>query len=83
MYPKFGPGQMWEEVGKIILKKGGEIHFSHEVVGIECNTDKLIKVEVQNCTTGKLINFEGDYFFSTMAVKDLINSYRSNNPLDS
>ena len=27
LYPKFGPGQMWEEVASIVQKLGGEIHM--------------------------------------------------------
>ena len=26
LYPKFGPGQMWEEVARRIIEMGGEIH---------------------------------------------------------
>ena len=28
MYPKFGPGQLWEHVADLIQQKGGEIHMS-------------------------------------------------------
>lgn len=38
MYPKFGPGQMWEELATRILENGGEIHHHHEVKKIETNT---------------------------------------------
>ncbi len=26
MYPKYGPGQLWEEVANLIIEKGGKIH---------------------------------------------------------
>lgn len=32
MYPKLGPGQLWEEVAQIIKNNGGEIHHLHTVV---------------------------------------------------
>ena len=35
LYPKFGPGQMWEEVARQVALRGGEIHLGHRVVGIE------------------------------------------------
>ena len=35
MYPKHGPGQLWEEVAKLIIKNGGGIHHGNKVVGIE------------------------------------------------
>ncbi len=35
LYPKFGPGQMWEEVAREVTARGGEVHLRHRVVGIE------------------------------------------------
>lgn len=35
MYPKYGPGQLWEKVAELITDKGAEIHYGQEVVGIE------------------------------------------------
>ena len=31
MYPKFGPGQLWEHVADLIQRKGGEIHTEWKV----------------------------------------------------
>ena len=31
MYPKFGPGQLWEHVADLIRQKGGEIHMGWKV----------------------------------------------------
>ena len=31
MYPKFGPGQLWEHVADLIQQKGGEIHMGWKV----------------------------------------------------
>ena len=35
MYPKLGPGQMWEEVAHRIALRGGNIYFRHRIIGIE------------------------------------------------
>ena len=35
LYPKLGPGQMWEEVARRIARRGGAIHLGHRIVGIE------------------------------------------------
>lgn len=72
MYPKFGPGQMWGEVAHIIQDNGGEIHKNHQVIGIENEKNKIESVEIKNTSTDDIITQEGDYFFSTMPVKDLI-----------
>ena len=36
MYPKFGPGQLWEHVADQICEKGGEIHMGWKVDRIHC-----------------------------------------------
>lgn len=75
MYPKFGPGQMWEEVAKIVKEKGGEIYLNHRVIGLEYQLNKIVQVKIKNETTGDIIIKKGDYFFSTMPVKELIQSF--------
>lgn len=81
MYPKFGPGQLWEEVAHIISSNGGEIFFNQEVVGIEHNEENVTKIKIKDHSTAEIKSVEGDYFFSTMPVKDLINSM-DNVPVD-
>jgi len=71
-YPKFGPGQLWEEVARIIQENGGEIHMYSEVVDINCSENNAIEIGIKHTKTGEKRNLSGDYFISTMAVKDLI-----------
>ncbi|MDP2947235.1 MAG: NAD(P)/FAD-dependent oxidoreductase [Nanoarchaeota archaeon] len=82
LYPKFGPGQLWEEVAGIIKKKGGEVNLRHRVVGLKCQGNKVIEVNIKNELTGDIITKNGDYFFSTMPVKELIQSFLSDVPQD-
>ena len=35
LYPKFGPGQMWEEVARRVAKLGGQIGLGQRIVGLE------------------------------------------------
>lgn len=72
MYPKFGPGQLWEEIARIVEAKGGKIYLNHRTTGLRYQDSKIVEVEVKDETTGKIITAKGDYFFSTMPVKDLI-----------
>lgn len=71
IYPKFGPGQLWEEVAKIITDKGGEIFLNHRVIALDVKENSIITSKVRN-DSGVEREFKGDYFFSTMAVRDLI-----------
>ncbi len=74
LYPKFGPGQMWEEVARRIIEMGGEIHT-------DCRAERLItdgwKVKALETTssTGARSTFEGDYFFSTAPVQEIMRAF--------
>lgn len=72
LYPKFGPGQLWEEVARQVEEAGGEVHLHQEVRGIDVFEDRVMAVRVLDKRTGAIVVYEGDYFFSTMPVKDLI-----------
>lgn len=74
MYPKHGPGQMWEEVAEKIKARGGQIHTSWYVNRILTQGDRVTGVEAQNRKTGEKRTFEGEYFFSTMPIRELINA---------
>ncbi|HTD92254.1 MAG TPA: NAD(P)/FAD-dependent oxidoreductase [Chitinophagaceae bacterium] len=71
LYPKYGPGQLWEEVAAIVVAKGGEIHYNQDVTHIGIDGNRIVCVDVSdNGTASK--RYTGDFFFSTMPVKELI-----------
>ena len=72
LYPKYGPGQMWEEVSRLVRNLGGEILIHWNVEEIERSENRIIAVIARNSETGERRRFRGDYFFSTMPVKELI-----------
>jgi protoporphyrinogen oxidase len=72
LYPKFGPGQMWEEVGRRVTTLGGAIHLRQRVVAMERVADKIVSVDVFDETARAVRRVACDYFLSTMPVKDLI-----------
>ena len=72
LYPKFGPGQMWEEVARRVQHLGGQILMNWSVEEIEREGNVVTGVVARNSETGKLQRFEGDHFFSTMPVKELV-----------
>jgi len=76
MYPKFGPGQMWEEVARRVTAKGGQILTGWLVTGIEqAGPRRVGAVRATHPDTGETRRFEGDYFFSTMPVQELIDAF--------
>jgi len=61
LYPKFGPGQLWEKVAEIVKSKGGQIYLNHKVVGVENQDNRIVSLKVRN-EKGK---------FKTMAASEL------------
>jgi protoporphyrinogen oxidase len=74
LYPKFGPGQMWEEVARRIREGGGEIHTGYRAERMVTDGCRVKSVEATG-TTGKTESFEGDYFFSTAPVQEIMRSF--------
>ena len=71
LYPKLGPGQMWEEAARLISTRGGEIHLRHRVVGIEHKDRRITAVTVKDLNAGTVRTIPCDDFISTMPVRDL------------
>ena len=71
LYPKFGPGQLWEHVAEKIVAMGGEIAMGWNVVAVKVDGTRVVAVEAANAA-GETRRFEGDYFLSTMPMKDLV-----------
>ena len=72
LYPKYGPGQMWEEVARIVRQRGGDILMHWRVEEIQHANNRVTAVVARHSQTGETRRFEGDYFFSTMPVKELV-----------
>lgn len=78
LYPKYGPGQMWERVAEIIREKGGTIIMNAEVTGIKAAGKNISGVTYTDLATGSATWLQGDFFFSSMPVRDLINGMGEN-----
>ncbi|MGC8728284.1 MAG: NAD(P)/FAD-dependent oxidoreductase [Elusimicrobiales bacterium] len=73
-YPKYGPGQLWDEMADIIEKKGGIILKNTEVVRLETDGFKITKVIAKNLKNREKIEIKSDFVISSMAIKDLLNA---------
>jgi len=72
LYPKLGPGQMWEEVARQVREAGGEILMRRRVVGITLDGERVTAVTVRNEETGATETRQADYVLSTMPIKELV-----------
>ena len=75
LYPKFGPGQMWEEVARLVREKGGEIRTGCRVDRICTDGWQVKSLEATNSATGEKETFTGDYFFSSAPIQELLRSF--------
>jgi protoporphyrinogen oxidase len=73
MYPKFGPGQLWEYVAKLVIEKGGEVRQGWRVDRLHVEDNRIVSVEAADAK-GERKTISADYVFSTMPVRDLIRS---------
>ena len=74
LYPKLGPGQLWEAAAGLIQEAGGELHMGVSVDRVEVAGNQVARIGGTNAA-GQSVSFEGDYFFSTMPVRELIRSF--------
>lgn len=80
LYPKHGPGQLWEEVAHQVMNKGGSVLMQHDVIKIHTSGNQITAVEALDRSTGETVMLEGDYFFSTMPIKELVADLNANVP---
>lgn len=71
LYPKFGPGQLWEHVAQLVSAGEGEIHRGVTVDRVCVDGNKVISVQGVN-QAGERLDFTGEYFLSTMPVRELV-----------
>jgi protoporphyrinogen oxidase len=72
LYPKLGPGQMWEEVSRQVVQSGGQVELSQRIVGVEHEDGRVTAVNVLDSAGKSVRRIACDHFISTMPVKDLI-----------
>jgi len=73
LYPKFGPGQLWETVASEIKSMGGEILLNASVEKLSCESKLSIEsISIRNLKSGELKIMQGDYFLSSMPIRSLV-----------
>jgi protoporphyrinogen oxidase len=73
-YPKYGPGHMYEHMCELIKNMGGEVRLNHRVVKINLKGSRVESVIVSTPEGNQ--ELKGDYFVSTMPIKDLVGAMK-------
>lgn len=76
IYPKYGPGQLWEKVAFDIKQAGGEIHMKCRVNAININNDGNVESVAIVDEDGNKSTVACDYFISSMPIKELVPALR-------
>lgn len=71
MYPKYGPGMMYEAFGENVLSKGGRILLNHNIIALNNNSGEISGVVVVDKDNKKNI-LKADYFISTIPLPDTV-----------
>jgi protoporphyrinogen oxidase len=81
LYPKYGPGQLWEHAADQICRQGGEIHLGWRATRVFVQGLTVTAVEAVS-DRGERRRFAADYVFSTMPVRELIDAMDTPIPAD-
>ena len=72
LYPKRGPGQLWELCADRVLRMGGEVRTGIRVKGVRMAHGRVASVVVSDPPFGESREIACDYVFSTIPIRDLV-----------
>ncbi len=72
LYPKYGPGHLWEHTRDLLIQSGVRIENGWRVVSMHTDGEKLLSVQAKHMESGEVREFPAAAVFSTMPVKDLV-----------
>lgn len=71
LYPKYGPGQMWETAARLFIQQGGTLLMRSRVDGIDIGDGRAHGVRYRDAD-GACNSLPCTHLLSTMPVKDLV-----------
>jgi protoporphyrinogen oxidase len=72
LYPKLGPGQLWEAVAQKVAEAGGQILLRHQAAGIGMQGGKVSSVRARDLESGEEHTIECAHAVSTLPLKELV-----------
>jgi protoporphyrinogen oxidase len=70
-YPRLGPGQMWEKLAEVVVRRGGQILMDARVTRIEWGQTGGFEVEAVR-QDGRVIKSEAEHVISSMPLPELV-----------
>jgi protoporphyrinogen oxidase len=78
IYPKKGPGQLWETMKDKVIENGGQLVLNSKVEKISINDNRICSILYNS--DGESKELKADYIFSSMPISDLIKSIDTSVP---
>lgn len=75
LYPKHGPGEMWEIAAQAFQARGGALLMKRKAVGLDVDDGRVRSVTVQD-EAGKTLTLDCSHVVSTMPLRDLVAASR-------
>ena len=72
LYPRLGPGQMWEVVAKRVTAAGASLRMATRAVGLKLEGRRIVAVETEDVATGARRWQPADCVISTMPIRELV-----------
>lgn len=83
LYPRFGPGQMWESVAQEVTRLGGSILLNTQIESIKLNArNHVSEVIINSSLQNKEQKITPQYLFSSAAISDLVKFIGEQIPLE-
>ena len=82
MYPKLGPGQLWEIVAEMVEKGGGQVLLNQRAVCIHRDEFRISGVDVLDQASGEVRRIACTDLISTIPVKELMENMRPTVPAE-
>ncbi len=70
LYPRLGPGMLWERMRDVIVERGGEVHLGQPVVGIKLDGDRVAGFVVGGDGDGRVVS--GDEYVGSMPLAEAV-----------
>ncbi len=72
LYPKFGPGHLWETVAEEATSLGATLLLNHKVVGLDIEDSQVTAVYIENCNNSEQSRVDCSAVISSIPLKELV-----------
>jgi protoporphyrinogen oxidase len=72
LYPRLGPGQMWETVAERVTAAGATLTMSTRVTGLKLADRRIAAVETEDVASGERAWHDAGQVISTMPIRELV-----------